>query len=114
MSEATQEAPAVPVLGEVVVSTRDLTRCVTWTLGTAAVPRGLTLAGIAAAAAASGRFLGSLSDSDVRAFSGTPGPLQVHIAAHEWLLPLVPGRAEEAEALMISVVNADGSIGPVA
>ena len=103
----TTEAAAVPVLGEIVSGSRDGSRCVMWTLGTRASMRGLTAAGIAAAARASAEFLDSLGGR-------AAGRVELHITPVEWSLPLVPGRAGDVKALMLAVVNAEGSIGATA
>ena len=102
-AEAAQDA--APVLGEVVVGTIDGTRVLRWTLGTGAVVRGLTIRGIAAAAAATGRYLDGLNP---RAVARSPVVL---IRPHEWAVPLVPSDAAMVEAMMTEVVNAPGSIG---
>jgi hypothetical protein len=100
--------PASPVLGEIVVATRDGAQVIRWGLGTAAVARGLTVAGIAAAAAATGRYLAGISP---RVFGGSP---QVVISAHTWEIPRVHSHETAVEALMTDVINAPGSIGHLA
>lgn len=112
MTTTKQETPA-PVLGEIIVKVHDGARCVAWTLGGVAVTRGLTLDGIASAAKATAEFLGGLSAAERRAVDKSAGPVQVRIGVAEWSVPLVPGRAADIEALMTSVVNTDGAIGPV-
>jgi len=113
MTTTTQETPAAPVLGEIIVKVHDGARCVAWTLGTTAVRHGLSVDGIAAAARASAEFLEGLSGQEKQLAAGSPGVTQVRITPHEWTLPLVGGRAADIEALMISVVNAEGSIARV-
>jgi hypothetical protein len=109
----TAETAAAPLAGDIIVRTHDGASCVAWTLGTTAVRYGLTLSGIAAAARATGEFLEGFSAAGKRTIEGLPGITQVRISPHEWLVPLVPGRAADIEALMISVINAEGSIGQV-
>jgi hypothetical protein len=110
------EAAASPVLGEITVGTADGARVIRWSLGTAAVTRGLTVAGMAAAAAATGRYLAGVNP---RALQGSP---QVRIAVHLWEIP-VPrgdefldhgGYETAVAALMTEVVNTPGSIGQLA
>ena len=98
-------APVGPVLGEIVVGVHDGARVIRWTLGTGAVARGLTVAGMAAAAAATGRYLAGVNP---RALHGSP---HVRIAVHLWEIPLVYAHETAVEALMAEVVNTPGSIG---
>lgn len=104
---AETEATAGPVLGEIVVATRDGARVIRWTLGTQATARGLTVAGIAAAASATGRYLAGVG---ARAFGGCR---QVVISAHTWEIPHVPGHETAVEALMTDVINTHGAVGQV-
>lgn len=104
-AETTPDAPASPVLGEIVIGTQDGARVVRWTLGTRAVTRGLTVAGMAAAATATGRYLAGL---DPRAVAVPP---LVQISPHTWDIPLVRGHQTAVAALMTDVINAQGSIG---
>lgn len=104
---------AAPVLGEIIVKTHDGARCVAWTLGHHGAVRGLTVAGIAAAARASAEFLEDLGDGWQELLGSMPGLTQLRIGTTEWSMPLVPTMAADIEAMMIEVVNADGSIGPV-
>lgn len=104
-TENTPDAAASPVLGEIVIGTQDSARVVRWTLGTRAVSRGLTVAGMAAAATATGRYLAGL---DSRAADGPP---LVQISPYTWDIPLVRGHQTAVAALMTDVINAQGSIG---
>jgi uncharacterized membrane protein len=100
-----RRTPPGLVLGEIVITTHDSTRAICWTLGTRAVTRGLTLAGIAAAASATAQYLAELNP---RAVQGSP---RVHVSPDMWAIPFVHGHQAAVTALMTKVVNAEGSIG---
>lgn len=102
--------PAAPVLGDIIVrKVSDHANVVAWTLGHHASMTGLTVAGLAVAARASADFLDGLSEADRQALGR--GLAELRIGQLEWSMPLLPHLAEDIEALMISVVNAEGSIG---
>jgi hypothetical protein len=91
--------PAAPVLGDIIVrKVSDHANVVAWTLGHHASMTGLTVAG-----------LDGLSEADRQALGR--GLAELRIGQLEWSMPLLPHLAEDIEALMISVVNAEGSIG---
>lgn len=113
-TQETAETPAGPVLGEIIVKTHDGARCVAWTLGIHPGSYGLTVAGIAAAARASAEFLEGLSEARQQALGAAAGLTQLRIGATEWSVPLLPALAPDIEAMMLAVVNAEGSIGRVA
>jgi hypothetical protein len=113
MTTTTTEAPAAPVLGEIIVRTHDNAKVVEWTLGHRGVITGLTALGIAAAARASAEFLEGLSDAERRALDHRGGATQIRIGAVDWSMPLIPHLVTDIEAMMIEVVNAEGSIGRI-
>jgi hypothetical protein len=102
--------PAAPVLGGITVrKVNDHANIVAWTLGHHASVTGLTVAGLAAAARASADFLDGLGEADRRALGR--GLAELRIGQVEWSMPMLPHLALDIEALMISVFNAEGSIG---
>jgi hypothetical protein len=108
------EAEEPQRLGEIIVKQHDGARCVAWQLGTAAAVHGLTVKGIVAAARVTADFLDGLTDSQREALDGATGLTQVRITPVEWSVPLVPHQAAFIEEMMLSVVDAEDSLGRVA
>ena len=107
-AEAKEQARPRLAAGEFAAGTHDGAPVIRWTLGTGGVTRGLTVAGIAAAAAATGEYLAGLDPLAV------PRLPQVRIGVSVWEIPLVPADAAAVMNRMTVVVNAEGAIGQLA